>query len=921
MNVSGSDAGSLFEDLQFCWPWRLYQERLLRTVEQHLEDRRLHVVAAPGAGKTTLGLEVLRRLGRPALVLAPTLAIREQWIRRLSDFLPEGAREPEWVSRDLMAPSVLTVVTYQALHAKARRSGGASDSDREVGGEYARTDGETPPDEAELVEVISRLRSAGVATLVFDEAHHLRQEWWKVLSRLADALPDSTLVSLTATPPYDTTGHGWRRYEELCGPIDDEISVPELVKAGTLCPHQDFVRVVVPGPEVDQTLRDHDRAVSELVSDLIDSPEFSGRVEQHEWLASGAPDAGAVLDRPEVAIALLVFLRATGSLLPEGLLALLEVESHDLPPLSLRWWDVLLREYLFGSGWDAPSTHRDELASRLRAAGLLWRRELRVVESRPVEGALAMAPEKIEACVEICREERSLRGDAMRFVVLTDYIRDGDADEPGAMAEPRIVAGRDDLELGAWPIFSRLVAEADEGDEDQYALVTGRRVILHEHRVALLEECLSRQGSRRAGGERPTRVEWAPLRPGSRWMRAVGVSGSRLVAGFTELMSRGDIRVMVGTRALLGEGWDAPSVNSLVLASFVGAFVGTNQMRGRALRTDPSDPDKVASVWHIMAAAPATRSGDSDRDAFEERCKTFVGLSHEGHVIESGAARLALPPTRSRDDVAAFNREMSRRRESVSDWAAPAWRAAIERGASGQVVPTVRVQPRPGLRRVTFDRTLGALVFQGMTASVFALGEGLVRLPWAGEPGFFGRSIGLMAGVVFLAALPNLGRALLIAARHAPVAGSVRSIALALLDALRELGLIKEDHSGLEVHVEREANGAAMISLTGGTFHEQSLFADSLGEILAPIENPRYLISRRARGPLRVRTDLHAVPSVLGTKKKRAVALLDSWRRHVGPAELVYTREAGGRSALLTARARSLSAALAPPDERMDRWQ
>jgi len=35
-----------------------------------------HLVAPPGSGKTVVGLEIVRRLGRPALVLAPTATIQ-----------------------------------------------------------------------------------------------------------------------------------------------------------------------------------------------------------------------------------------------------------------------------------------------------------------------------------------------------------------------------------------------------------------------------------------------------------------------------------------------------------------------------------------------------------------------------------------------------------------------------------------------------------------------------------------------------------------------------------------------------------------------------------------------------------------------------------------------------------------------------
>ena len=72
----------------------------------------------------------------------------------------------------------------------------------------------------------------------------------------------------------------------------------------------------------------------------------------------------------------------------------------------------------------------------------------------------------------------------------------------------------------------------------------------------------------------------------------------------TRLFRDGHIRLLVGTQALLGEGWDAPSINTLVLASNVGSYMLSNQMRGRAIRTDPADPAKVANIWHLATVEP-----------------------------------------------------------------------------------------------------------------------------------------------------------------------------------------------------------------------------------------------------------------------------------------------------------------------------
>ena len=41
--------------------WRAYQSRLLSHLDGYLQNRRLHLVAAPGSGKTVLGLEVIKR--------------------------------------------------------------------------------------------------------------------------------------------------------------------------------------------------------------------------------------------------------------------------------------------------------------------------------------------------------------------------------------------------------------------------------------------------------------------------------------------------------------------------------------------------------------------------------------------------------------------------------------------------------------------------------------------------------------------------------------------------------------------------------------------------------------------------------------------------------------------------------------------
>src|SRR5215469_13869373 len=116
--ATGTSGKAFPQQMAFQKSWRAYQARLLDHLDGYLGDKRLHLVAAPGSGKTVLGLEVMRRVNQPTLVLAPTITIRDQWIDRLVElFLPPGNGAPAWVSTDLRSPAFLTVATYQALHA------------------------------------------------------------------------------------------------------------------------------------------------------------------------------------------------------------------------------------------------------------------------------------------------------------------------------------------------------------------------------------------------------------------------------------------------------------------------------------------------------------------------------------------------------------------------------------------------------------------------------------------------------------------------------------------------------------------------------------------------------------------------------------------------------------------------------------
>lgn len=249
--------GDAFADVRFDGDFRPYQSEVLAHADEYLQDKKIHIVAAPGAGKTVLGLELIRRLGRPALILSPTVTIRSQWVQRFCErFLPENADRAAYVSEDICAPALIVSSTYQTMYSAMR---GLKDT------ECDELTGKTETTDYAGTDLKAILRRGGVGTVCLDEAHHLHREWHKALTELLSDT-EVAVVALTATPPYDGDAGEWKRYTDLCGEIDFEIVAPELVQAGALCPHQDYVYFNYPAKEELREVRAYyARAVAGIV--------------------------------------------------------------------------------------------------------------------------------------------------------------------------------------------------------------------------------------------------------------------------------------------------------------------------------------------------------------------------------------------------------------------------------------------------------------------------------------------------------------------------------------------------------------------------------------------------------------------------------------------------------------------------------
>jgi len=899
--------------------WRAYQSRLLGHLDGYLQNRRLHLVAAPGSGKTVLGLEVIKRVNQPTLVLAPTITIRDQWVDRLVGlFLPPGSGRPAWVSTELRSPAFLTVATYQALHAlcSGEPDEQAQPIEAEENGDSNKRLFEPLNNGTDANHVVQEhvplpeaFAQAKFGTLVLDEAHHLRSEWWKTLTCVAGQLDNPTIVALTATPPYDVSAFEWQRYEELCGQVDAEVSVPELVLEGDLCPHQDYVYFSTPTEKEQKVIWDFRTAVDSFVERLRSNEAFKDAILTHPWIATPNEHTEEILEDPEYLSSMVVFLHAAGREIPHAVLKTLGLSHKQVPTLELEWLEVLLSHCLYSDVERFQSSEQilKLLRRELLEIGAIERRRVKLRDPSDHLKLLTTSITKLKSIEEIVRLESGSQCAELRCVILTDFIRR--AEMPKSTGEVAVCE-----DIGIVPIFEYLRRAALS--DIRLGVLSGSLVVIPNSAEPIL-----RQAATGLGIE-PRDLSISPLShdPDYSSVEIRGEYYRGSVRLITSVFERGGITVLVGTKSLLGEGWDAPCINTLVLASFVGSFVLSNQMRGRSIRVDSAQPLKTANIWHLVCVEPGLFGPGDDYELLVRRCSAFAGVNSAAPVIENGTERLGFGhPPFSCDQIAQINTQTCRRALDRAGLRQQ-WQDALAAGSIKQMTDGLKAPDESLPRGFVLTNTIAALLIQAACIAVAILeyfGRMLGRVRTSQD---FWTFAALLLGIAAIVSLPWSLIALWRLIRHGTPERSIKQIGRAVLEALEYEGSIDQQAGVFRVYADRNGDGTVFCWIGGGTGKEQATFLRALREILSPIDNPRYLLTRRKIWKV-FREDYFAVPDVLARKKEVAEMFTQRWKRLVGPVELVYTRTPEGRKLLLRARNHSLSGAFQKRAERVSSWK
>jgi hypothetical protein len=499
----------------------------------------------------------------------------------------------------------------------------------------------------------------------------------------------------------------------------------------------------------------------------------------------------------------------------------------------------------------------ESVVARLRMLGIMITETGSRACASPVGRVMAYASAKTEAVNEIIAVEMQTLGKDIRAVIVTDYEK---------TSATTLVEGILDEEAGGAISVLRSLVNHPAGDYLDPILMTGSTVLvdddLYERFIAKAELWVAERELNIQLEDHPHDGYHEIHGKGKDWIPRYY---SLMI---TEFFQEGFTRCLVGTRGLLGEGWDASRINVLIDMTSVTTSISINQLRGRSIRIDKLWPEKVANNWDIICIAEEFTKGFDDYERFKEKHKQLYGVCDDG-TIEKGvghvhAAFNEVRPEGISEGMALFNDEMMRRarnRERTREL----WGIGEPFGTESR--PAVEAKPPSGF------------------SSGFRLGT--KQEMWTDE------SLTLAISEAIVGAFHELGEM----TKHCSPKGGERG------------------GGWLRYHLHHSAPD------------EAELFSEALEEILGSLYKPRYVVTRSSqfmqdnwvsklmpeiiakylRKEVSVVQMYHSVPKKLASSKERAEVFLKHWTLHVSPGELTYMRNDEGKELLHNILQRGLS--------------
>ena len=905
----------IFQNHELAVTFHPYQQEAITTLLTRYEQgqRRLHLVAPPGSGKTLMGLELARRIGLRTVILSPTATIQHQWVQKFEQLAVdleglEGLESNQKViSTDPNEQPAILSLTYQKVSVK---------------GELGLHNN--------VMQLFLDLESAGYRTLILDECHHLLAHWAEAVRQFGSALPDTILLGLTATPPLGRQDRELAVYLDLIGEVDYEIPTPAVVREGHLAPFQDLVYLICPTESETQFISGAHRDLHQVLNKLeaTTSAGSSLSIWAEDWLLHPLSYKGEDLQRSEAL-----------SKMPDRTIACLRyLNQRGLVPLDAPWCPELedlpeladLANLLGGYGQAVLAEQHPQdwvlVRHALEQLGYRFQQGQFRLRQGAIDRVLALSAAKLRAVEHILKQEMSSLDTELRCLILTDFET---THAPGRRAATQGVL---DPEAGGALAVMRYLTSNTELDALDPILVTGKTllcdddllpVFLAEAKTWFQEHHLSAQLKTEAV-DGFVRI----LGSGRDWTSATYLG---LV---TDLLERGISRCLIGTRGLLGEGWDCKTLNTLIDLTAVSSFVSVNQMRGRTLRKDPHRPLKIANNWDVVALMPELEGGFRDLDRFERKHENFFGLSDDGH-LEKGAGHVHPGFERlSRQALLAEMQEINTKMlEKASDRSAVYALWKVGEPYRNRTLSALHIQLPKALPAVAQQQVTAPVALQTLPVQVETAAEDITLRIQSQKKllnaMFFSSILGGI-GLVFANPLQALiwllcsqgffwgWKARQQSRIQIPVLAQASSTQLPLfLQALADVILLSFQEQSEDPQTENEAkviysqrtDGSFRLSLSDASpaFSEQ--YMQALRECLEPLQEQRYilafeqntltLVTQKWSWPelslTPVGTAYLPLPRYFARSRERAELFGRFFEANIATAELIYTRKGQGQ--------------------------
>ncbi len=656
----------IFDQFKFRLPFYDFQSSLVLQIKKHFDkNHSFLLVSPPGSGKTIVGLALVRELGKHALILTPNLAVLGSWLERAAMFfdpIDANLKVQHVIGKEKGFLRPITIMTYQKLNQELRSQGmerkKRSPKKKSKGGQASKNKpqkNKTSKKDTESIinheppSLLERLKAHDIGLIILDEAHRLTQQWGDDVRKLLRYLPNAKVLGLTATPPEKMN----EDFQKIFPRIDADIPRHLLVREGILVPYQDLVQIVsLPRDTEDPSKNEsHDRH-----QQALDDPLKRFKLECHQELNDLERYLQEMIDAFVKACA--IILKIPKTFLKRRYVTKV-TRSFDARPLLLPRLTALTSAGQNPFQLDNEDSNKlwnqfenllgeigDVLIKGMKPESLTKNKEL----TAAIEKLVAMTnykkhqsmdkflqdfrwlcwnlKVKLYHVLDVLRYEYRLMGDSIRAMIILDQ-----ENLPSRYSLP--IKGIH----GAIGAFESLVTTDPFIDELDPIMVTGKTILVDDD---LAEKFLHQ--SRIWAEQQQLNVEFYMRRLVSKKYAVIGGKGSdwstdTYTRYITWLFEQGITKCLVGTRFLLGEGWDSLTLNTLLDLTTIAAETTVNQVKGRALRKDPNNPDKVTNIWEFITHPRLTPHSHEEYNMFVRKHENYWGIDEKGN-IRNGVARI-----------------------------------------------------------------------------------------------------------------------------------------------------------------------------------------------------------------------------------------------------------------------------------------